>query len=60
MTGVRYLIAIRQASIAMLKQSDEVDGATIATGATLLRPNMHCSRSPCSVLVGIPVLGPER
>ena len=32
----------------------------MATGATLLRPNMHCSRSPCSVLVGMPVLGPAR
>src|SRR3989304_4461376 len=50
-------MAMRQASIAMLKQSDEVAGATTATGAALLRPNMTCSRSPCSGLVGVPVLG---
>ncbi len=60
MTGVRYLIAMRQASIAMSKQSEEVAGATMATGDSPLRPNMHCSRSPCSVLVGMPVLGPAR
>ena len=30
------------------------------TGASPLRPNITCSRSACSVLVGIPVLGPAR
>ena len=35
-------------------------GATIGTGASPLRPNIACSRSACSVLVGRPVEGPPR
>ena len=35
-------------------------GATIGTGASPLRPNIACSRSACSVLVGSPVEGPPR
>ena len=37
-----------------------VAGATMAHAESLLRPNIHCNRSPCSVLVGMPVLGPAR
>ena len=32
----------------------------IGTGASPLRPNIACSRSACSVLVGSPVDGPPR
>ena len=32
----------------------------IGSGASPLRPNMACSRSACSVLVGSPVDGPPR
>ena len=53
-------VAIRQASIAASKQSDGERGATIGTGASPLRPNIACSRSDCSVLVGSPVEGPPR
>jgi hypothetical protein len=60
MTGVRYLIAIRTASIAVSKQSAGVEGAMTGTGDSPLRPNITCSRSACSVLVGMPVLGPAR
>ena len=35
-------------------------GATIGTGDSPLRPNIACSRSACSVLVGSPVEGPPR
>ena len=42
------------------KQSDGERGATIGTGASPLRPNIACSRSACSVLVGSPVDGPPR
>ena len=59
-TGVRYLMAIRAASIAASKQSLGERGATIGTGASPLRPNIACSRSDCSVLVGSPVDGPPR
>ena len=48
------------ASIAASKQSDGDCGATIGTGASPLRPNIACSRSDCSVLVGSPVDGPPR
>ena len=51
---------MRNASSAMAKQSPGVAGATMATGASPLRPNIACSRSACSVLVGIPVEGPAR
>ena len=59
-TGVRYLVAIRTASIAVSKQSDGVAGASTATGDSPLRPYRAISRSACSVLVGMPVDGPAR
>ena len=52
--------AIRTASSAASKQSPGERGATIGTGASPLRPNIACSRSACSVLVGSPVDGPPR
>ena len=51
---------MRTASIAASKQSPGERGATIGTGASPLRPNIACSRSACSVLVGRPVDGPPR
>ncbi len=59
-TGVMYLSASRQASIAKSKHSPGVAGATIGIGESPLRPNITCSRSACSVLVGMPVDGPAR
>ena len=59
-TGVRYLTAILAASIAALKQSAGLAGATIGTGDSPFRPNIASSRSACSVFVGIPVEGPAR
>ena len=55
-----YLSASRLASMAMSKHSAGVAGATTGMGASPLRPNMTCSRSDCSVLVGMPVEGPAR
>ena len=49
---------MRAASSAASKQSAGDRGATIGTGASPLRPNIACSRSACSVLVGSPVDGP--
>ena len=57
---MRYLIAIRTASMAVSKQSAGDWAASTGTGASPLRPNITCSRSACSVLVGMPVLGPAR
>lgn len=57
---MRYLVAMRAASMAIAKQSHGDRGATMATGASPLRPNIACSRSACSVLVGRPVDGPPR
>ena len=54
------MIAIRVASSAASKQSPGDCGATIGTGDSPLRPNIACSRSACSVLVGSPVDGPPR
>ena len=54
------MTAIRVASTAASKQSPGDCGATIGTGASPLRPNIACSRSACSVLVGRPVEGPPR
>ncbi len=51
---------MRQASMATSKQSAGVAGATTGIGESLLRPKSTCSRSACSVLVGMPVLGPAR
>jgi hypothetical protein len=53
-------MAMRAASRAASKQSPGDRGATIGTGASPLRPNIACSRSACSVLVGRPVEGPPR
>ena len=55
-----YLRAMRNASIAMKKQSDGVLGATMATEESPLRPNIAWSKSDCSVFVGMPVEGPAR
>ena len=57
---MRYLTAILAASMAALKQSAGLAGATIGTGDSPFRPNIACSRSACSVLVGMPVEGPAR
>ena len=54
------MTAIRIASTAASKQSPGDCGATIGTGDSPLRPNIACSRSACSVLVGSPVEGPPR
>ncbi len=51
---------MRQASMARSKHSAGVAGAITGTGDSPLRPNSAWSRSPCSVLVGIPVDGPAR
>ena len=59
-TGVRYVTAMRAASSAASKQSPGERGARIGSGASPLRPNIACSRSACSVLVGRPVDGPPR
>ena len=53
-------MAIRIASMAVSKQSAGDWAAITGTGASPLRPNITCSRSACSVLVGMPVLGPAR
>ena len=57
---MRYLTAIRIASMAVSKQSAGDWAASTGTGASPLRPYITCSRSACSVLVGMPVLGPAR
>ena len=51
-------MAIRNASIAISKHSLGVDGATMGTGHSPFLPNIACSKSACSVLVGKPVEGP--
>ncbi len=51
---------MRTASSAASKQSLGELAATIGSGESLLRPNITCSRSACSVLVGSPVDGPPR
>ena len=60
MTGVMWRIASRHASIAYSKHSAGLAGATTGTGASEFRPNIAWKRSPCSVLVGIPVDGQAR
>ncbi len=60
MTGVRYLRAMRAASIAATKQCDGEYAATIGRGDSEGRPNIAMSRSAASVLVGRPVDGPPR
>ncbi len=51
---------MRTASRATSKQSLGEEAARIGSGDSPLRPNMTCSRSACSVLVGRPVDGPPR
>ncbi len=60
MTGVMYLSAMRDASIARVKQSAGVAGASTATGDSPCAPYRAWNRSACSVLVGRPVDGPAR
>ena len=57
---MRYVSAMRAASIATSKQSDGVAGASTGTGDSELRPKSTISRSACSGFVGIPVEGPAR
>ncbi len=57
---MRWVTAIRAASMAASKQSAGERGATTGSGASPLRPYIACSRSDCSVLVGSPVDGPPR
>ena len=52
--------ASRTAWIARSKHSAGVAGAITAIGLSPLRPTIACSRSACSVLVGMPVDGPAR
>ena len=59
-TGVLYLVAIRTASIATSKQSDEVEAEITGKGVSPWRPKIACSKSDCSVFVGKPVEGPPR
>ena len=59
-TGVRYLIAIRTASIAASKQFPGVEAATTGIGDSAFRPYSTMRRSACSGFVGIPVDGPAR
>ena len=53
-------MAMRQASMAIVKQSAGLCGARTTIGQSPLRPNIACSRSDCSVFVGRPVEGPPR
>ena len=55
-----YFTANFTASMANSKHSAGVAGARMATGDSLLRPNIAWSRSACSVFVGRPVEGPPR
>ena len=59
-TGVRYLSAIRAASIAMKKQLPGEEAASTGTGDSALRPKSTIRRSACSGFVGMPVDGPAR
>jgi hypothetical protein len=52
--------ASRQASMTVSKQSAGLCAASTMTLDSLGRPSTACSRSACSVLVGIPVDGPAR
>ena len=59
-TGVRYLTAMRTASMAASKQCTGLFAATTGSGASPERPNRATLRSAASVLVGRPVDGPPR
>ena len=55
-----WRVARRTASSATSKQSLGEEAARTGSGDSPLRPNITCSRSACSVLVGSPVEGPPR
>ena len=57
---MRYLSAIRAASMAASKHCDGVEAAITGTGLSELRPKSTISRSACSGFVGMPVDGPAR
>ena len=57
---MRYLSAMRHASIAAWKQSEGDIAATTGTGDSEFRPKSTIRRSPCSGFVGMPVDGPAR
>ena len=57
---MRYLSAMRAASIAAKKQPPGVDAAITGIGDSPLRPYSTFSRSVCSGFVGMPVEGPAR
>ena len=57
---MRYLTAMRTASIAASKHWDGVEAAITGTGLSPFRPKSTISRSACSGFVGIPVEGPAR
>ena len=57
---MRYLSAIRAASMAASKQPPGVEAAITGTGDSAFRPHIESRRSACSGFVGIPVDGPAR
>ena len=57
---MRYLSAMRAASMAASKQCAGLYAATTGSGASPWRPYMAMLRSAASVLVGRPVDGPPR
>ena len=57
---MRYLSAIRAASIAAWKHCDGVEAASTGTGSRSCGRTCTISRSACSGFVGIPVDGPAR
>ena len=58
-TGVMYLVASLTASIEIQKQSDADEGARTITCESDGLPNNANNKSPCSVLVGMPVEIPD-
>ncbi len=60
MTGVRYVTAMRAASMAASKQCAGELAAMIGMGDSPCRPYIASSRSAASVFVGMPVEGPAR
>ena len=59
-TGVWYSSAMLKASTVTQKQSATSVVHTTTFEASPCVPKMPCIRSPCSVLVGMPVDGPTR
>jgi hypothetical protein len=60
MTGMLNDSASLRAVITEKKQSSMLLAAITTFGASPWLPNIAMSRSPCSTLVGSPVLGPPR